>query len=330
VQIVWDWRLARVYDSNGRLHDECIWDGNRSIHSLVKRLTELMKGRMTTEARTLSIRFPEAMVIPPTSVDSWPELSSDEITLLQEATVKLAEQSVADAASNPDTRLEHLVQATEEIRASHNTLESRLVEWVGIFLPSLDLDQNRNVIVNAVVNSSDLVGISNHLGVTVAEVEMGHKEWSSLQSLATSVTNLSGDVQRMEESVRVLANIHLPSLSLLLGPLLAAKLCSTAHGRARLARLPAGTIQVLGAEKSLFMHLRQGTDPPKHGHIFQHSWVCRSPKSTRGPIARMLASKAAIAVRSDHFGGEPWTSKQVAQVEQKVGEIRTRRKGVMK
>jgi RNA processing factor Prp31 len=39
----------------------------------------------------------------------------------------------------------------------------------------------------------------------------------------------------------------------------------------------------------------------------------------------MLAAKVAIAVRVDHFGGEPWTSKQVAEVEKKVGEIRARR-----
>ena len=325
MQLVWDWRLARVYDDDGSVVDECIWDGNRSTSSLVNRLTLLMAGRMTTEARTLAERFPDASLASSTTVDSWPELESQETLLLQDASLKLAERSVADAASNPDTRLEHLVRATEEIRGTHNTLESRLVEWIGIFLPGLDLDQNRNAIVNAVSKSSDLLSVSEHLEVTAAEVEMGDKEWSSIQSLATSVANLAADVEKMDNSVREIANLHLPSLSLLLGPLLAAKLCITAHGRARLARLPAGTIQVLGAERALFMHLRQGTDPPKHGHIFQHSWICRSPKWTRGPIARMLAAKAAIAVRSDHFGGEPWTSKQVAQVEQKVGEIRARR-----
>ncbi len=325
VQIVWDWRLARVYDTDGEVFDECIWDENRSIDSLVERLTLLMEGRMTSEARTLAERFPEAKETTTTSIDSWPELESEETLLLQNATIKLAERSVAEAASNPDTRLEHLIRATEEIRTSHNTLESRLVEWVGIFFPSLDLDRDRYSIVHAVSISSNLESVSKHLDVNVAEVEMGNKEWSGIHSLATSVSNLAKDVEQMETSVRELANAHLPSLSLLLGPLLAAKLCTTAHGRARLARLPAGTIQVLGAEKALFMHLRQGTAPPKHGHIFQHSWICRSPKSTRGPIARMVAAKAAIAVRSDHFGGEPWTSKQVAEVEQKVSEIRARR-----
>ena len=77
-----------------------------------------------------------------------------------------------------------------------------------------------------------------------------------------------GQLDRMEAAVRTIAESHLPSLSALLGPLLASKLCVSAHGRERLARLPSGTLQVLGAEKAFFSHLKTGTPPPKHGHIF--------------------------------------------------------------
>jgi len=325
VKLVWDWRFARVYDENERVVDECIWNGNRNPRTLADRLALLMAGRMTTEANTLANRFPEASVSPSTTVASWPQLTPDDSSLLQEASLKLAERGVSASAANPDIRLEHLIRATEEMRAAHNTLESRIVEWAGLFLPSLDLDLNRNQIAAAVASSSNMPEAAQCLKVTSAEVEMGEKEWSGIHSLATSVMNLATDVEKMEESVRELSNNHMPSLSLLLGPLLAAKLCTTARGRSRLASLPASTIQVLGAEKAFFMHIRQGTPPPKHGHIFQHTWVCRSPKWTRGSISRMLAAKAAIAVRVDHFGGIPWTSKEISEVEKKVGEIRARK-----
>ena len=49
--------------------------------------------------------------------------------------------------------------------------------------------------------------------------------------------------------------------------MIAARLCVAAHGRMRLARLPAGTVQILGAEKAFFSHLKQGTKTPKHGLI---------------------------------------------------------------
>ena len=325
MQLVWDWRLACVYDEDERVLDECIWSGVRSTSAVVERLNLLMNGRQTIEARNLAERFPEAIPTTPTSIDSWPELDEGEIALLQDASLKLAEQGVADAAGDSDHRLEHLVRALDEARTSQNSLESHLVEWAGLFLPTLDLDLHRNSIASAVSNSSNLLELAAGLDVAAAEVELGPQEWKGLHSLASSTVNMTDTVDSMEKSVRELTNIHIPSVSNLLGPLLAAKLCTAAHGRARLARLPASTIQVLGAEKAFFLHLRQGIDPPKHGHIFQHPWICRSPKWTRGSIARMLAAKVAIAARVDHFGGEPWTSKQVAEIEQKVGAIRARR-----
>ena len=325
MQLVWDWRLARVYDEDSRVLDECIWGGVRTSTALVERLTLLMNGRMTIEARTLAERFPEIQVNSPTSFDSWPDLDGEETILLQDASLKLAERGVAEAAADSDRRLEHLVRALDEARTSQNSLESHLVEWAGLFLPTLDLDIHRSSIASAVSNSSNLLELAAGLDVSAAEVELGSEEWSGIHSLATSTMNMSDTIDSMEKSVKELTNAYLPSVSNLLGPLLAAKLCTAAHGRARLARLPASTIQVLGAEKAFFQHLRKGTNPPKHGHIFQHTWICRSPKWTRGPIARMLAAKVAIAARVDHFGGDPWTSKQVAEVEQKVGEIRARR-----
>ena len=325
MKLVWDWRFARVYDESDNVVDECIWGGNRTPDALADRLALLMQGRMTIEAQILAERFPDSTPTPSMDIISWPEVEAAESILLQEASVKLAERGVSESASNPDSRLEHLIQATDEMRNAHNTLESRIVEWAGMFLPNLDIDQHRNQIAAAISTSSNLHEIGDSLSTMPAEVQIGAKEWSALHSLATSTMKLATDVERMEDSVREITETHLPSLSLLLGPLLAAKLCATARGRERLARLPASTIQVLGAEKSFFMHIRQGTPSPKHGHIFQHSWICRSPKWTRGAIARMLAAKAAIAVRADHFGGEPWTSKQVAEVEKKVGEIRARK-----
>ena len=305
--------------------DESAWQESRTASALADRLALLSTGRMTEEASTLSQRFPEAIGISCAEIDDWPELTAEHAALLAEATIKLAERGVAASAADPDRRLEHLVHATDEMRTAHNTLESRLVEWVGMFLPRLDLDGRRSEIPKAVSTSSDLAGLGVALEISTADVDLGPAEWSSLCATGVEVVTLESSLNGFESAVRELASTHLPSLSLLLGPLLAARLSVTAHGRARLARLPASTVQVLGAEKAFFMHLAQGTDPPKHGHIFQHPWICRSPRWMRGSLSRMLAAKAAIAARVDHFGGEPWTSKQVAEIEQKVGEIRRRR-----
>ena len=70
--------------------------------------------------------------------------------------------------------------------------------------------------------------------------------------------------------------------------------------------MPSGSLQVLGAHAAMAAH-RRGAAPPKHGAIlFSMPQISRSPRWVRGKIARFLAGKASIAVRCDHFGGEPW------------------------
>ena len=66
--------------------------------------------------------------------------------------------------------------------------------------------------------------------------------------------------------------------------------------------MPASTIQVLGAEKALFRALKTGSNPPKHGLLFQHAVVHAAPRWQRGKIARAIAAKAAIAARVDVHG----------------------------
>jgi nucleolar protein 56 len=86
------------------------------------------------------------------------------------------------------------------------------------------------------------------------------------------------------------------------GPEIAAKLIAHVGSLKRLAFLPSSTIQVLGAEKALFKHLKnRRIAPPKHGIIFQHAKISNSPKEVRGKIARALANKLALAARADAF-----------------------------
>ena len=94
-----------------------------------------------------------------------------------------------------------------------------------------------------------------------------------------------------------------PNISTLAGPVLAAKLIAKAGSLRRLAMMPASTIQVLGAEKALYRAVKTKTRPPKHGLIFQHSYINGAPKGLRGKRARHFAAKLAIAARADAFTG---------------------------
>lgn len=91
-----------------------------------------------------------------------------------------------------------------------------------------------------------------------------------------------------------------------------------------MAKLPASTIQVLGAEKALFRSLKTKTRPPKHGIIFQHPDIHDAKRWQRGKIARALAGKLSIAARVDAFKGAFVGDKLKADVEKRIAEIKER------
>ena len=93
-----------------------------------------------------------------------------------------------------------------------------------------------------------------------------------------------------------------PNLSAILGTAVGARILGRAGSLKRMASLPASTIQVLGAEKALFRSLKTGSQPPKHGLLFQHAMVHAAPRWQRGKIARAVAAKAVIAARVDVYG----------------------------
>jgi len=91
-----------------------------------------------------------------------------------------------------------------------------------------------------------------------------------------------------------------PNLTALIGELVASKLISHAGGLIKLAKQPASTIQILGAEKALFRALKQKKSTPKYGLIYNASLVGSATNTKlKGKISRSLAAKAALCVRSD-------------------------------
>jgi nucleolar protein 56 len=90
----------------------------------------------------------------------------------------------------------------------------------------------------------------------------------------------------------------------------------------RLAKVSSSTIQLLGAEKALFRHLREGGRPPKHGIIFQHPLIHNAPSWQRGKIARAFAGKIAIAAKLDYNRGAFMGETLTGELKRRVEEIR--------
>ena len=71
-----------------------------------------------------------------------------------------------------------------------------------------------------------------------------------------------------------------------------------------LAKHPASTVQILGAEKALFRALKTKHDTPKYGLIYHASLVGQANTKIKGKISRMLAAKTSLAIRVDALGEE--------------------------
>jgi len=71
----------------------------------------------------------------------------------------------------------------------------------------------------------------------------------------------------------------------------------------------------------LFRHLKDGSKPPKHGYLFMHELVRKAPKNKRGKVARLLATKIAIAAKADAFTHNYIAEELIKEVERRYNEI---------
>jgi len=132
--------------------------------------------------------------------------------------------------------------------------------------------------------------------------------WSAIQTPEKKIkpfenlfSNVNDEIKRLETEIECDVKKIAPNISEIAGSIISARLMSLAGGMKRLGCMPASTIQLLGAEKALFRFKKEGGRPPKHGVIFQHPLINRAPQKNRGKIARILASKIAIASKADVF-----------------------------
>jgi len=210
----------------------------------------------------------------------------DYIGKLRGICLRVARERVAAGFAGKDTELMQMVMLLEAMDQAVNQLGERLADWYRALHPGEAWKYR----------PSDSRRVLARIG---EDPEGPLKEaLDGILALRETRTRLAREIARRSEEL-------LPNCSGLVGGLVAARLMTLAGGLPRLARLPASSLQVLGAKGALFSHLTRGTPPPKHGVIFQHKRVHNAPRGARGRVARVLAARLAIAARIDHYRGVP-------------------------
>ncbi|MFZ1039070.1 MAG: C/D box methylation guide ribonucleoprotein complex aNOP56 subunit [Candidatus Bathyarchaeia archaeon] len=254
-------------------------------------------------------------------------------------TMEITKIKVKGAVEKRDLVIAQAILTLDDLDRTINLLMSHVREWYGIHFPELDriLDKHETyvrLVVDLGSRNNFTVGNLEQEDIPKDKVEQIAKlaqssmgadlvetDLTEIQALCKNVNNLYQLRQAFENYMDTSMEEVAPNMKCLVGSLLGARLIAIAGGLSNLARKPASTIQVLGAEKALFRSLKTGTRPPKHGIIFQHTLLHDAKRWQRGKIARALAGKLAIAARSDAYGGRYIGKDLKANVERRIKEI---------
>ena len=176
-----------------------------------------------------------------------------------------------------------------------NLTYAKVVEKIGI------RTNTKNTDLSSILTKEDEISIKESAEISMGS-EISKEDELNIKELCSQIIFLSEYRQSLTEYLRNRMMTIAPNLTIMVGELVAARLISHAGSLISLAKMPASTIQIFGAEKALFRALRTKHETPKYGLIYHASLVGSANPKLKGKISRSLASKCAICVRVDALG----------------------------
>ena len=215
-----------------------------------------------------------------------------------------------------DTMIVQAIALLDDLDKELNIYAMRVKEWYGWHFPELGKILNDNLAYARVIlamgmrsnaANADLAEIlPEEIETAVkaaAEVSMGteitREDLDNIQALAEQVKEFTEYRAQLSKYLASRMKAIAPNLTTLLGEMVGARLIAHAGSLMNLAKAPASTIQILGAEKALFRAIKTKHDTPKYGLIYHASLIGQATGKNKGKIARMLSTKTALGLRVD-------------------------------
>jgi len=221
-----------------------------------------------------------------------------------------------------DNMIIQAIALVDQLDKDINTFAMRVREWYGWHFPELVKVCNDNIMYARVVQyvkqknklTADMLpgleaitmdediaknifeAAKTSMGFDISDIDI-----TNIEMFAAKVSSLADYRKRLNEYLNTKMNAVAPNLSALIGEIVGARLISHAGSLTNLAKYPASTVQILGAEKALFRALKTKGNTPKYGLIFHSSFIGRAQQKNKGRISRYLANKCSIASRIDCF-----------------------------
>jgi nucleolar protein 58 len=218
-----------------------------------------------------------------------------------------------------DVMIIQAIALLDELDKELNTYSMRVREWYGWHFPEMGKIVTDNLMYAKTVKhckvrtSFSTTDLSDILPEDIeeevkaaAEVSMGTEiaieDVENICDLCEQVESITTYRTQLFDYLRNRMNAIAPNLTCIVGELVGARLIAHAGSLMSLAKHPASTVQILGAEKALFRALKTKHDTPKYGLIYHASLVGQAAPKYKGKISRVLAAKTSLSVRMDALG----------------------------
>ncbi|NXK97897.1 NOP56 protein, partial [Formicarius rufipectus] len=225
-----------------------------------------------------------------------------------------------------DNMIIQSISLLDQLDKDINTFSMRVREWYGYHFPEL---------IKIVPENSMYCRVAKFIG---NRRELSEESLEGLEEIVMDSAKAQAILEASRSSMGERSSGGLgaggrskmsqvaPSLSALIGEVVGARLISHAGSLTNLAKYPASTVQILGAEKALFRALKTRGNTPKYGLIFHSTFIGRAAAKNKGRISRYLANKCTIASRIDCFSEVPTSvfgDKLREQVEERLAFYET-------
>ncbi|MFP3131982.1 MAG: hypothetical protein RXQ77_01420 [Candidatus Nanopusillus sp.] len=217
--------------------------------------------------------------------------------------IDLLKEQISDSISR-DEMIIQAISFLDDLNKSLNLFMERFREWYGLYFPEISQEiEDHEKFIRTIINSNreELMKKYN-INKTMGGKIFKEEDLEIINEISLKIKEIYDLRKDLEDYIEKLMKEIAPNLSEIATPKIGARLILLAGGLKELSLLPSSTIQVLGAEKALFLHLSKGIKPPKHGVIFNHPYIQKISVKRRGAMARTLASKISIAVKADLSG----------------------------
>jgi len=221
-----------------------------------------------------------------------------------------------------DNMIIQSIALLDQLDKDINTFSMRIREWYSYHFPELakivtenykyakvaqyikdrksltadSLEPLEEILMDSAAAQAIIDAAKMSMGMDISVVDL-----INIEMFATRVIKLSEYRKRLSEYLHSKMTSVAPNLQVLIGDQVGARLISHAGSLTNLAKYPASTVQILGAEKALFRALKARTNTPKYGLLYHSSYIGRAGLKNKGRISRFLANKCSIASRIDCF-----------------------------